>query len=165
MKQPQEIEVWYILPSLRKELAKELVKLGMKQKEVASLLDVTEAAISQYFKAKRAKGITFNKKIKAKIKTAAKNIYHNKESFTKEIQDLCALIKKENILCEIHKKHDKVPKKCDICFKTQTTKTKPVKEIQTHMDCPICNIHYKTKKSNCPNCGHMTEVNYENLSR
>lgn len=162
MKQPQEIEVWYILPSLRKGLAKELVKLGMKQKDVASLLDVTEAAISQYFKAKRAKGITFNKKIKERINLAAKRIYHDKELFTKEIQDLCALIKKENILCEIHKKNDNIPKECDICFKVPK-KTKHVKQVETHKDCPICGIHYKINKQNCPNCGHITGVDYENL--
>ncbi|HLC86804.1 MAG TPA: helix-turn-helix domain-containing protein [Candidatus Nanoarchaeia archaeon] len=156
MKQPQEIEVWYILPSLRKEIAKELVRLGMKQKEVASLLDITEAAISQYFKSKRAKDIPLTKKIKDKIKISAKRIYHNKESFTKELQDLCKLVKEENILCQIHKKYDKISAKCNICFRDIPLNLKPIKQNKSHHDCPICNTLYKTKLTNCPKCGFIT---------
>jgi hypothetical protein len=45
---PQEIEVWYIIPAIRKELAKRLVQHHeVAQKDVAELLGVTEAAISQ----------------------------------------------------------------------------------------------------------------------
>ena len=165
MKQPQEIEVWYILPGLRKEIAKELVNLGMNQKEVAYILGITEAAISQYFKSKRAKDIIFNKKIKERIKLAARNISHNKDLFVKEIQELCALIKKDNFLCEIHKKYDKIPEKCDICFRNSTEILKPIKRIKSYHNCPICGIHYKLKMLNCPNCGYITGVNYANISR
>ena len=51
---PQEIEVRYILPALRKELAIELSK-DMKQKEVANILNITQSALSQYHKEKRGK--------------------------------------------------------------------------------------------------------------
>lgn len=156
MKHPQEIEVWYILPSLRKKLAKDLVSLGMKQKEVASTLGITEAAVSQYFKSKRAKDIEFNKKIKDSIKISAQRIYRNKNSYLKEIQDISNLIKKENILCEIHKKYDNLPKKCNICFKAPPKLTEQVKSRKIYHDCPVCGIHYKIKLKNCPNCGYIT---------
>ncbi|MFH1405899.1 MAG: hypothetical protein ABIG52_01635 [Nanoarchaeota archaeon] len=54
-KHPQEIEVWYILPAIRKELVLALKEKGHTQKEIASFLNVTEPAISQYTKEKRAK--------------------------------------------------------------------------------------------------------------
>ena len=37
MKPPCEIVVWYVIPAIRSELAKELLNLGMKQKDVSEL--------------------------------------------------------------------------------------------------------------------------------
>ena len=51
MKIPCELIVWYILPSIRRELAKELVhNHKLTQAEVARRFGVTDAAISQYLK-------------------------------------------------------------------------------------------------------------------
>ena len=50
---PQEIEVWYIIPAVRRELAKSMVKIGLKQKQIAVTLGITEAAVSQYLKLDR----------------------------------------------------------------------------------------------------------------
>ena len=36
---PQEIEVWYVLPAIRKQLALELIKQGLTQSQVSKLLD------------------------------------------------------------------------------------------------------------------------------
>jgi len=111
---PQEIEVWYVLPALRKELALAMKSMGLKQKEISKKLGITESAISQYFRKKRANEVIFNRKIKNKIKDSAKNIIKNK-SFVFEIDRLCRLIKKENVLCSIHKKFCNVPARCSIC--------------------------------------------------
>ncbi len=35
MKPPCEVIVWYVIPTIRAELAKELVKMGMSQKEIS----------------------------------------------------------------------------------------------------------------------------------
>ena len=35
MKPPCEIVVWYVIPAIRSELAKELLNLGMRQKDVS----------------------------------------------------------------------------------------------------------------------------------
>ena len=54
MKMPCELVVWYTLPFIRRELAKELIEAhGFTQAKVARLFGVTDAAISQYMKEKR----------------------------------------------------------------------------------------------------------------
>lgn len=70
---PQEVEVWYVLPSIRRELAKvmktkvvtrinedgEKVDHKVTQKEIARMLGVTEPAITQYLlkkKGQRSRG-------------------------------------------------------------------------------------------------------------
>ena len=53
LKLRQEIEVWYVIPAIRKEIAKGLVKKGLKQRAVARKLEITDAAVSQYFNSKR----------------------------------------------------------------------------------------------------------------
>jgi len=40
---------------IKAKLARELLKRGLSQKEIAKELDVTEAAVSQYLSGKRAK--------------------------------------------------------------------------------------------------------------
>ena len=111
---PQEIEVWYVLPALRKELALALKQKGLKQNEISKKLGITESAISQYFKRKRANEVSFNKKIKQEIKNAAEKIIKN-NSLISEIDRLCRIVKKENVLCDIHRRYSKVPKRCAIC--------------------------------------------------
>lgn len=113
---PQEVEVWYILPTIRKELAIELVKVGLKQKEAAKKLNLTEAAVSQYLKDKRGKEIVLNKKIKGKISNAAKRLL-NKNSkcyVLREIQNICDYVRKSRFLCYVHKKKG-AGRRCNIC--------------------------------------------------
>jgi hypothetical protein len=115
---PQELEVWYILPAVRKELAKFLIKdFKLKQKEAASLLGLTEAAVSQYVKEKRASGVVFDKKILNEIKKSAGVIFKDNNKVMNEIMKLCNLVEVKKILCVLHKKHDKnIEEKCKICF-------------------------------------------------
>ncbi|MBU0763173.1 MAG: helix-turn-helix domain-containing protein [Candidatus Altiarchaeota archaeon] len=53
MKLPCEDALWYTLPKIRADLAKELVSKGLSQKDVAEKLGVTPSAISQYLHKKR----------------------------------------------------------------------------------------------------------------
>jgi len=70
---PQEVEVWYVLPAIRRELAKvmktkavqradedgEMEDHKITQKEIARMLGVTEPAITQYLlrkKGQRSRG-------------------------------------------------------------------------------------------------------------
>ena len=57
---PQEIEVWYLIPALRREFTRIFIKdYGLTQKQTADILGITEAAISQYLRLKIANQIKF----------------------------------------------------------------------------------------------------------
>ncbi|MEM4337031.1 MAG: helix-turn-helix domain-containing protein [Candidatus Woesearchaeota archaeon] len=111
---PQEIEVWYILPALRKELAIAMKKHGLKQNEISKKLGVTAPAVSQYLRNKRANIIFFNKKIKKEIFNSATRII-NEQCLFLEIRRLCEIIRKEKVLCAIHKKYCNIKGRCYAC--------------------------------------------------
>lgn len=71
MKPPCEIVVWYVIPAIRSELAKELLNLGMKQKDVSELMDITQPAVSQYITDKRGSGIKLDDNVRQMIKDFA----------------------------------------------------------------------------------------------
>jgi predicted transcriptional regulator len=115
---PQEIEVWYILPLIRKELAKALLNYNLTQKEIASKLELTEAAVSQYLNEKRANLINLDNDIKQAIEKSAKKIATQNTNVIKEIQLISNLIWKNKTICKFHVRNDKSLKRtCDICFK------------------------------------------------
>ena len=74
MKPPCEIVVWYVIPSIRSKLAKELLNLGMKQKDISELLDITQPAVSQYISDKRGHEIDFAPEVEQYIKDMAKDM-------------------------------------------------------------------------------------------
>ncbi|HTZ41950.1 MAG TPA: transcriptional regulator [Candidatus Omnitrophota bacterium] len=116
---PQELEVWYLIPALRREIAKILIKdYGLRQKRVAECLGITEAAISQYLRSKRGKEIKFSEKAREEIKKAAEEIAKGKSEIIEKVYDLCVSMKKSKAMCEFHRKWDKkIPKNCNICIK------------------------------------------------
>jgi len=113
---PQEIEVWHILPSIRRALALQMIKKGIEQKKIASLLGVTESAISQYLSKKRASEITFNRKLKKEILISANKILKNRELALSEIQHILNLPEIKEKICVIHKKYKGVKNNCNICL-------------------------------------------------
>ncbi|MBN2367800.1 hypothetical protein JXC34_02185 [Candidatus Woesearchaeota archaeon] len=116
MKTPQEIIVWYVLPALRRELALSLKRKGMKQKEIALVIGVTEPAVSQYLKSKRANDIEFNREIIDEIKNAANQMTSDMTCHRYELQHLLNLITRTGELCEIHRRYDDVPACCNVCI-------------------------------------------------
>lgn len=115
-KHPQEIEVWYILPAIRKELVVGLKEKGFSQKKIAGFLNVTEPAISQYTNNKRAKEINFDKKTKQFIKECAGKIKDGKSAF-RQIQRISEYIRNSKARCEIHMRLEKGLYNCDICYR------------------------------------------------
>ncbi|MDD5054334.1 MAG: transcriptional regulator [Candidatus Nanoarchaeia archaeon] len=116
MKQPQEIEANFVIPSIRKALAVELSKSNINQKNISELLGISDAAVCQYVKSKRATAnIKFSKEINAKIKDSAKNILKDKSCVVKEINSICSLIRKTKCLCRIHKGIEKTNCKEGCC--------------------------------------------------
>jgi predicted transcriptional regulator len=123
MELPQEVELWYVVPSIRKALVTELKKHDLKQKDIAKLLGITESAISQYIKDKRASYCydAFQRPpLKPEIEKAAKTILDQKDPdpavAMREITRLCKLIKDSKIICDIHRKQNPNLKACDICY-------------------------------------------------
>lgn len=113
--QPQEIEVLYILPALRRELTIEMKKSGIEQKKIAELLCVTEAAVSQYLNAKRASKIKFDNEVLDLIKEAAKKIT-DPNLMIKETQLLLKTLRQQGLTCKVHKKlASDLPEDCVFC--------------------------------------------------
>jgi predicted transcriptional regulator len=113
---PQELEVWYILPALRREIAIELKNNGLTQKDIASIMDITASAVSQYFHNKRAKNINFeiDKQI---VLTAVKKILANKDDYARVIRESLQKISDKKLICKFHKSLEEVNKCCGLCRK------------------------------------------------
>lgn len=123
MKPPCEIVVWYVIPSIRSKLAKELLNLGMKQKEISQLLEITQPAVSQYISDKRGHEIDFEPEVEEYIKNMAK------EMTTGELQPIdlipkfcavCKTIKTQEVLCQLHKEKVNIPTHCNVCMGSQS---------------------------------------------
>lgn len=105
---PQEIEVWYIIPAIRKELAKIFIKkYKLTQEKAAKILGVSKAAVCQYMSRKRADKIKFPPRIKKEFEESAKRIIDNNQIVVKEILRLLDVIKKSRCSCHICKKYNK----------------------------------------------------------
>ncbi|MFH1696975.1 MAG: transcriptional regulator [Candidatus Diapherotrites archaeon] len=118
MRLPCELVGWYLLPAIRMELVKEMVKGGMPRKDVAKQLGLTEAAVCNYIKGKRGANIALDGKAKAKIRAIAKKIADKekggKETFIGETCALCISLRKAGALCKMHKEQG-APKDCNAC--------------------------------------------------
>lgn len=121
MRPPCEIIVWYVIPSIRSELAKELLNLGMKQKEISEVLDITQPAVSQYISDKRGHSIKFEPEIQAMIREFAMDLVQGKASQIDIIPKMCEVCKKikaEEVVCQLHKDKDNIPINCNACMGT-----------------------------------------------
>ena len=114
--QPQEIEVWYILPAIRRELAIAMKELNLEQKNIAEILGISPAAISNYIREKRAKWIKFDKEVKEQISKAAKEIIKDKKQVIPQIQNLLNSVWAKRIICDIHREHCNISADCEVCF-------------------------------------------------
>ena len=108
MKIPCEIVVWYVLPTIRREVAKELVRThGMSQATVAKRFDVTDAAISQYLKKKRGENHIIESsshydEFLDEIRISAEHIAKEQADFATEMCRICTFVKKSGLLAKIY---------------------------------------------------------------
>lgn len=122
MRPPCEIVVWYVIPTIRSELAKELLNLGMKQKQISEILDITQPAVSQYISDKRGHGIKFEPEVQNVIKDFARDLVEGKASQLDIIPKMCEICKKvkaEEVVCQMHKEKDNIPLNCTACMGSQ----------------------------------------------
>ena len=114
---PQEIEVWYIIPAIRRDMSKIMHKKGIRQTEIAVILGVTKSAVSQYISSKRASDIKFNDEIMIEINKSVELMIDKKSSAFREIQNICKIITDTSFICKIRKELDNEPlPDCDNCM-------------------------------------------------
>jgi len=104
---PQEIEVWYIIPAIRKELAKILTEnYNMTFEKAGKILGITKAAVSQYLSKKRASKFKIPKEIKKEIEKSAEIINSNNTRALTEIQRILKLMRERGCECSACKKYN-----------------------------------------------------------
>ena len=117
---PQEIEVRYILPAIRRELAKIFINdHKLSQKQAANILGLTEAAVSQYQHSKRAKEVVFSNDVVNEIKISADRILAEKNAKQRligEMYRISNLMTVRHILCDLHRSQSKDLANCNVCF-------------------------------------------------
>ncbi len=107
-KLPQEIEVWYIIPRLRKELAKEFIsKYKLSYEKAGNILGISKAAISQYLSNKRANKIKLSKEIIVEVKKSAEVMIQNPHTAIKEMERLLAIMRQKRCSCDVCKHYNK----------------------------------------------------------
>ena len=112
----QELEVWYIIPALRRALALEMQKRGLKAVEIAQRLGLTKAAVSQYFSKTRAVEFRFDLKMQREVGQAVDSILAG-EHANHELQRLLLLLRENRAVCTFHRLQEKnIDKQCNICF-------------------------------------------------
>jgi predicted transcriptional regulator len=105
---PQELEALYLIPALRKELAKALIKKHkLNQSKAAELLGINKAAVSQYLHSKRASNIKFPKGFSKEIEKSAEKVFVDKECLVSEIMRLSKIVKEKGIMCQVCVKYNK----------------------------------------------------------
>lgn len=98
---PQEIEVWYIIPAIRKEMSRLLtLEHGLSYEKAGGLLGISKAAISQYNKNKRAINTRLNKIVLEEIGKSAVKIVEKKVTSVKEILRILKFMREKRISFE-----------------------------------------------------------------
>jgi uncharacterized protein len=109
--QPQEIEVFYVIPALKKYLSVAMKEKGMKQNKIAELLSIKDATVSQYLSKKRGNKVEFDETMLKEINESVPLI-KDKLSLLKEIQKLLRRVKETREICRIHKQLSEIPEEC-----------------------------------------------------
>ncbi|MCK4649636.1 hypothetical protein KAT36_00225 [Candidatus Pacearchaeota archaeon] len=105
---PQEIEVWYIIPAVRKELAGLLTReYGFSYEKAGLALGISKAAISQYLSNKRANKVKLNFDTKREVARSAKVIVKNPKLAVSEIQRILKFMKDNKCSCNVCRKYNK----------------------------------------------------------
>ncbi len=93
---PQEMEVFYTLPAIRREMAIAMKAAGRKQKDIAKLLCVEESTISQYMNDKRAARLKLDEKVREEAEKAVERVT-DRAGFIRETQKLLELARKRTL--------------------------------------------------------------------
>jgi len=97
---PQKAELNFLIPAIRKELAK-LMSKTLSESEIAMRLGVTKPAVSQYINKKRGTEITLPADLKEEIKNSAKKIEKGETTSMQEISKILEISKETRFTCKV----------------------------------------------------------------
>ncbi|MEM1539941.1 MAG: hypothetical protein QXJ07_00950 [Candidatus Bathyarchaeia archaeon] len=131
MKPPCVIVVKYLLPAIRVLVTKELIeKHHMRKIQASEKMELTPAAITQYFKGER--GTMLARKI-ARSEEAMKMISKLAETLAREdatpediiekLCEICSAIRYEKVICKLHREDLPTLKecRCTTCYPSPAT--------------------------------------------
>jgi len=99
---PQEIEVWYIIPAIRRDLSKCFVQdFNMTYDKVGAILGISKAAVSQYLKNKRASKIKLHERVQKEAEKSCEVLVKKKSNAVKEINRILEFIRKNKLAIEV----------------------------------------------------------------
>lgn len=118
---PCEMIGKYFLPAFRAELVKYLVnEKKMARKDVCKALDLTPAAVTNYFKESRGKNFVLPPAIKKDIHRLGDKMAKRalkEPTIISHTCDICQTMRSLEILCKMHAKNDKRFKDCTSCLR------------------------------------------------
>ncbi len=112
---PQEVEVWYLLPAIRKQLVLSMVKQGLKQSEIAKLLHITDAAVSQYLHNKRS-SLDLPERLVQQIEISAIKLIKHGSSLQQELQNIMQSMWKTKFICGVCRSQTSAAPACKVCY-------------------------------------------------
>ncbi len=123
MKPPCMVVVQYILPAIRSLVMKDLIeKHKMRKIEVATKMELTPAAITQYLQGKRgaafAEEILRSKEVMGMIADIAEMVARSNLPTDKLVVKLCAacsIIRSSGTICQLHKESLPSLNECAVC--------------------------------------------------
>jgi uncharacterized protein len=126
MRFPCELVVWKILPAVKSRLARKLKDKGMKQKDIAEMLDITEAAVSQYLSGKRAKDFKIPESSEPMLDVVSEAIGQgkNQDVLMYGICQICRDIRTKGHACEECKSDSNISDNCALCMKNEEARLK-----------------------------------------
>ncbi|AEC52560.1 hypothetical protein PNA2_1645 [Pyrococcus sp. NA2] len=118
-----EVASRYVYPSIRRRLVQALSEKGLKQREIAKLLHISQSAVSRYLRMNRGSIIDISKfqDIDEEVKELAERVIRERPDeykIHKELMRITIEFLKRGYGCSFHAKIDPEidPQSCRICI-------------------------------------------------
>ena len=96
MKMSCEHAIWHILPAIRRELVRNLVReIGLSQHKTANLIGISDSAVSQYLSGKRGMLVINDQEVLDEISKTAHKIHNGGGFKHEELCRICTMMRKE----------------------------------------------------------------------
>ncbi len=138
MKLPCEVAVKSVVPAIRALLAKELTEThGLKQKEAADLLGVTQTAVSKYAHEVRGRVLLIenDEEVRTRIIEIAVSLVEgnlNRPTLAMQMCDTCRFVRTKGLMCHLCKREDATLNigECKLCRHSSITHVDEFREMR-----------------------------------